>query len=219
MTTDLTILDEIDEVVDRAIAAGNPIPALEYGGRLIHAARLRGYALAKLLHELKARWSLFENYVIGDPLSTLVEVHMGISPITFEKYTNMWEKVFANTLVDTEVKHVLLNRPIGDALLITAAAGDGSLAGDELMQAALTPDTMSLRETIREKRGKRTSSGTAVRKYLLMVDKGGLKAGTVYVMRGEEREVLGHFISPHTDFGMAALNSIINSASIIEVYR
>ena len=198
---DLKVFDDVDDVVARSIVIGDPLLALEHGNSLIKTSKLKSYALAKLLYKLNAQWDLFQSSGTDDDLKTMVEVHLGIKPATTEKYLNMWGAIFENDNIDDETKMLLSGRSIGDTLLLTAAARDGSLDPHEMREAALATDRAALRKIIRNKRGEKTSSGAATLLYVAMRDTGRRKAGTIYVKRGDAYEDIAVLLPVVSDVG------------------
>jgi len=213
---DLKVFDEVDEIVSRSLMTGDPLMAFEHGNGLIRVSKLKGYALAKLLFKLDRQWDLFQSSGMEDDLKTMAYVHMGIKPATTEKYINMWEAIFENEGIDDETKHLLSGRNIGDTLLLTAAARDGSLDPIEMKEAALAPDRSSLRKIIRDKRGEKTSSGTATMLYLAMRDTSRRKAGTIYVKRGDVYEDIAVLLPTASDAGERGRAKLLNGVE--EVY-
>lgn len=210
---DMDQFDAIDDIVARSIVIGDPLLAFEYGSGLITTAKIKSYALAKLLFKLRQQWELFRQ---SDDLSTMAMVHLGVRPTTTEKYINMWEAVFENEDIDDETKRLLAGRNIADTLLLTAAARDGSLDPDEMREAAMAPDRSSMREIIRAKRGEKTSSGTAVQLYVAMRDTSRRRAGTIYVKRGDVYEDIAVLLPTTSDVGEQGRNRLLNHVE--EVY-
>lgn len=214
-TGDMAQFDAVDDIVARSIVIGDPLLAFEYGSGLITSSKIKSYALAKLLFKLRQQWALFRQ---SDDLATMAEVHLGVRPTTTDKYINMWEAIFENDDIDDETKRLLAGRNIADTLLLTAAARDGSLSSDEMREAAMSPDRTTLREIIREKRGEKTSSGTAVRLFVAMRDNSRRKAGTIFVKRGEIYEDIAILLPTNSDVAEQGRNALLNGRKVEEVY-
>lgn len=214
-TGDMAQFDAVDDIVARSIVIGDPLLAFEYGSGLITSSKIKSYALAKLLFKLRQQWALFRQ---SDDLATMAEVHLGVRPTTTDKYINMWEAIFENDDIDDETKRLLAGRNIADTLLLTAAARDGSLSSDEMREAAMSPDRTTLREIIREKRGEKTSSGTAVRLFVAMRDSSRRKAGTIFVKRGEIYEDIAILLPTNSDVAEQGRNALLNGRKVEEVY-
>lgn len=205
---DMNAFKEIDDILGRAVAMGDPMIALEFGRRLKKGAALKSYALAKLMYRLQEAWNLFTASGTNDDFYTMVEDYIGNPPETTKKYVRMWQAVFENPRIPDDIKKLLLGKPIADTLLLTAGAADGSLDNEALQRAALAEDNGALKEIIRQKRGDVTSSGTAVRIYVIMRDRDSMTEGTIYAERGEEREVLGMLYPPKSELGQIAFDRI-----------
>src|SRR5512135_2786118 len=129
---DMTIFNDVDTVVSRAVTIGDPILAFEYGANIGKAIKVRGLAMAKLLWRIQQSWELFRAGGTDDDFETMAYVHMGIKPDTNRKYVRMWESIFINPNVDNDTKKLLQGRNMADLLRLTAAVRDGSLSNDEL---------------------------------------------------------------------------------------
>ena len=104
--------NEIDDVINVAVATKNPDYALTYGYKMIKDVRLKGVAMAKLLYEISENWSKFDTEEdVGDAVDKA-----GICPrTTFYKYAMMYKYVL--------VGHPeLAVKPIEGLIMITAAA-------------------------------------------------------------------------------------------------
>lgn len=199
--SDLQTFVEVDEVVGRALAMGDPLYGLEYGRMLKKGAALKSYALAKLLYRMQEGWNIFQSAGVNDDFYQLVEDYVGNAPETTKKYVRMWRNIFENQSIPEDIKRQLLGKPIADTLLLTAGAGDGTLDEDVLRRAAMAEDNGALKEIIRQKRGDVTSSSSAVRLFIVMRDRGDIAEGTIYAQRGDEREVLGFLYPPKSELG------------------
>lgn len=220
LITDQDIFKVIDDVVLKAVTIGDPLIALELGHQIKRSATIQGLALARLLSKLQDSWHLFEAAGIEGSLADLADIHMDIRPATTKKYIDMWKKVFENPSVEEDIKALLTDRPIGDLLLLTAAVGEGSLAGEDLKHVALSPDKESIREAVRKARGVHTSANTAITLCVARVDKGNMKAGTLYAKQGNKRVILGNLIlEQDSDLGDKAINALLNGRPIVEVYN
>lgn len=211
--------DDVDGVIARAVTIGDPLIAFEYGSLIKRKQALAGVALAKLLYKLEESWGLFEAKGIEDDLLTMADMHMMVKPETAKKYVRMWGDIFENPSVPDDIKMILRGRNIGDLLLLTAAVREGQLSGENLLAAALTPDTNTLRDKISEVRGEQTSSSSAIRIFLATKDKGDIRAGTVYAQQGRKKEVLFTLKKKYEDLGEKAIERIKNSTHIIEEFN
>lgn len=212
------VFEEVDNIVGRAITIGDPTLAFEFGSHLRRRQAVEGLALAKLLYRINESWDLFRSAGVEDDMVTVVHTEMGVAPETTKKYIRMWQSIFENDGIDEGIKRILMGRPIGDLLLLTAAARDGSLTDDEMHEAAVAPDRAALRDIIRQKRGEKTSSVNAIKLIMTMQDMESMPAYTLYAKRGDERAVLAHFITPVSGLAEEAIEKIINKMGILERY-
>src|SRR5689334_11695542 len=121
--SELAIFNTVDDIVNKAVTAGDPIPALNFGGELVRSGQVRGLALAKLLYEMKSKWELFQSAGFEDTFEDVAFAHVGRSPETVTKYVRMWEAIFESDGISPEIKRKLMNKDVGDLLLMTAIAG------------------------------------------------------------------------------------------------
>jgi len=215
---DMSIFDEVDDVIGRAVLIGDPLVAFDYGSGLIKNTMVRGLALAKLLYRLKESWPMFVAAGVEDDLETMAFLHMGTRPQTTRKYLDMWESVFENDSIPETTRKLLYGKPIRDLLLLTAAVREGSIDNDALEDIGLGVE--SARDKVREARGAATSSNTAIRIYVQMQDTAKFPAGVVYAKRGDESVVLFEIdleADPKSLEGQA-LARILHASGIQEAY-
>jgi hypothetical protein len=215
---DVKIFVEIDDVLRRSIVIGDPLVAIEYGSELIAGARLKGYALAKLLHGIKTNWEIYSRAGTEDSFESMIHAQIGISPETSEKYVRMWQSIFENPDVDQQTRELLFGKPIEYSLLLTASVADGDLQGDSLKMAAVAEDKSELRSIIRKARGDKTSSGTAVLLFITMRDKGNTPAYTIFCKRKNEKRILGTLLAPMDELSEKGISKLLGGAKVMEVY-
>lgn len=214
-TTELELFAEVDKVIVRSVAAGDPLIACNYGMELKRAAQLKGVALAKLLHGMEVNWEMYRAAGIDDTFENFIYTYMELMPETTRKYSNMWAGIFVNSNVPDEIKQQLQVQPIEHLLLLKAAIEEGSLEDDDLRQAAIL-DKNGIRDMVSKARGEQTSSKTAVRRFIQMTD-GFYPAGTILAARNGETEIIGALnLDPDTEFGKKALAGILNSKIFIQ---
>jgi len=155
---------EVDNVISQSTMTGTPDIALEFGLQVRRTAAISGYVLAKLLYELERIWNLFG---IDGNFEDTIQERIGSSPSTTRKYVAMWKSIFENENISEDTKNLLLKRPIGDTLLLTATAAEGNITPEELELAAVAPDKNALRDMILGFRGEHTSSANALRLYIV----------------------------------------------------
>lgn len=213
---------EIDTILDRAIAAGNPLIAAEYGNQLSNAIRLKGVALAKLFFGMKNNWSLFRASGIEEDFADFVDAHMTASGATAEKYANMYEAVFVNPKVPEELKSQLARKPMESLLLLTAAVREGSLDQDDLEDVVVL-DKTGIRQKVRNARGDVTSSRRAIYARLVQREHSVYPKGTLVVFgqseEGEtEIEAIGAFnLNVRTESGQKYIQRIINTLGLEDI--
>lgn len=177
---DSEVFDYIDTLIERSIAVGDPLIALEYVQRLQKETLVKGLAIAKVMFKMRQNWSFFEVAGVGDTFENLVEATNGYAPATVEKYVRMWESIFENDKLSPEIKNRLSGRPIRDLLLLTAAAREGSLSDADWDKVLVAGDSHDVRNIVRKARGEVTSSKNAVLPILQIHDNGAAPIGTVY---------------------------------------
>lgn len=208
--------DEVDKIIGRSITAGDPIIALEYGRELLAQSQVQGLALAKLLYKLRESWSLFEAAGVGDSLEAMANVHMGRSSQTVTKYIRLWENVFANESIPTEIRQALMGRPVKDLLLITALAREGT-DEETFKKIAAASDHNAVRDIVQGERGSRTSGRNAVRIYLETRFGVDSKPGTLSASQGDTKTIIGTLEIEQTDeLSRKAISRIVQAAGIIE---
>jgi hypothetical protein len=214
-SNDFAQLDEVDIVIARSIASGDPLIASDYGLQLGRAAAIKSLALAKLLFGIQSNWELFQAAGIEDDYENFVSAHLGITEQTARKYPAMWKAIFANDFVSDEIKLRLQSKPIKELLLLTAAVEEGSLTNDEL-ETVIVADESKIRDMIKEARGKQTSSKSSIYISILMRDTNKYKRGTIIATQNGVQESRGWLDLDTEGFGLKAVARIINSAHIME---
>ncbi len=216
--SELQLFLDVDDVVAKSVVAGDPALIMQYGKTIIRNGLASGLALAKLMFELSVNWSLFKTAGFDGTAEEHVITNWGYSGQTFQKYVNMWENIFQNKDVSDVTKKLLMGRPIGDLLLLTAAVREGQISDEGLEKAALVPDRATLREIIRGERGKQTSSSTAIRIKLIGEGDKEYAPNTLIAYRDGEEVVIGYFVPDAGELATKAQMRIINGAHIQEPY-
>ncbi len=216
---DTAYFNQVDDIIGRAVAAGDPMIALEFVQGVQREGFIKGLAIAKLLYRMKQSWQLFQVAGIDDTFENVIEGTIGYSPATVNKYVRMWESIFENNAIADELKQVLMGKPIETLLLLTAAARDGSLDDDDWEDIAHTSDIKEVRSKIREKRGEKTSSRNARLLSLYFRDTGSKTRGTLIVTVGGEQKVVGYLNMDDPDEDVQkSIEKIINTLRVYEVY-
>lgn len=212
--TDLVQLQEVDEIIVRSVASGDPLIAAEYGLSLTRAAAMKGLALAKLLYGIRTNWELFQAAGVEDEFENFAEAHIGVSPQTARKYSDMWRSIFESEFVADEIKEQLRSKPIKELLLITAAVEEGSFTDEEL-RTVVVADESKIRDMVAVARGKQSTSSNAI-KILLQVRDGKHPRGTLISSYQGSTEVIGFLKMDLEGPAQKAIARIINSAHLIE---
>ena len=214
---DMGMFDEVDKIIGQSVAAGDPLIALEYGKDLIGSAMMRGLALAKLFYKLRENWELFKAAGINDSLEDMAFIHTGRSKETVTKYIRMWEAVFENEDIPDDIKKKLMGRQIGDLLLITALAREGT-GRDTLEQIANAADSNEIRSIIKDERGERNSSKTAVYITLEMREDASNPRGALSVVNGKNKILFGSLdVDSEERIVQQAIARLVNNSNIREL--
>lgn len=214
---ELAIFNTVDDIVNKAVTAGDPIPALNFGGELVRSGQVRGLALAKLLYEMKSKWELFQSAGFDDNFEDVAFAHVGRSPETVTKYVRMWESIFMNEGISPEIKRKLMNRDVGDLLLLTAISREG-VTDEKMEELATAPDRQELRNRIKGERGERTSSVNAIRIQLQRTEGRTYPVGALLARQGRDTVIIGTLnLDDEDELAEKAVARIVNAAKIEEI--
>lgn len=209
--SELSILNKVDDVIDSSLVMGDIRPAVVFGRELRRSMQVCGVALAKLLHKIKLHWEVLSE-TIGDDFYDFVYAEIGTSPTTTSKYIAMWEAIFENPSISSDVKNRLYSQPIRSLLLLTAVARDTTeIINWEEIANASTPE--EVRQYVRKIRGEVTSSNTAIRFKLY-------KNGALTFIRGDEEHPIGIMFLHMVDFDSfvkLGIEKLVQRAGIIGV--
>ena len=211
-------LAEIDTILDRAITAGDPLIASEYGNSLSNSIALKGIALAKLFFGMRDNWELFRASGIEEDFADFVDAHMFVKGRTAEKYANMFEAVFVQANISPEVRGKLAHKPMETLLLLTAAVREGSLDGDQLATVVVL-DKKGVHDIVREARGDATNSKTHIYARLVQREHSVYPKGTIVAFDGEgHSEAVGYLLlDPHTDHGRKYVERVKNTLGLEDI--
>ena len=208
---DRKIFELVDTTVEQAISQNNIQPVMAMGRALKRNLQASGLALSKLLYRAREVWELLG---YDEDMFESIYAEMGISHSTAHKYINMWEAVFANPDIPDDVKEDIEGKPIKALLLLTAAAREGQISNEDWDKIAEASTSSEVRNIVRDIRGERTSSRTA------MVLELNMKSGVLVARRGGERDTtIGVFnVGQRTqnDLVEAAITKIISNCGIME---
>lgn len=210
-------LREVDTILGRAITAGDPLIATEYGNQLGKTIKLKGIALAKLFYGMRSNWALFRAAGIEEEFGDFVNAHMDTTSKVAEKYADMYEAVFENAPIPIELKDQLASKPMKQLLLLTAAVREGSIGEDELEEVVLK-SYEGVREIIRAARGEVTSSVSRVYARLVQREESKYPKGALVVFGPEGNEVIAMFKTPpETASGQKYLERVKNALGLEDV--
>ncbi len=212
-------LAEVDTILSRAIAAGDPLIATEYGNQLHRTAFLKGVSLAKLLYGLRENWSVFRAAGIGDTFEDFVVAHMiSVDKSTAHRYANMFESVFIRAEISDILRSQLSLKPIRSLLLLTAAVREGSIGEEELQEAVLKNES-GIREIIKRARGYQTKSSRAIyAKIVTREDSAYGPRGALVVFQDGDSEKAGLInLNPDKEFTQQFLERMKNALGIGEL--
>jgi hypothetical protein len=206
---DELLLTSVDEIIGMAIAQGDPRVAAKFARGLRSNLQASGLALAKLLFSLSEAWKTFQSAGIEEDFVDWVYAEIGVSTNTTTKYVNMWRSIFANPEISRDIKDKLETKPMRSLLLLTAAAREDDLPWERVVEAETPAEVSSI---VREIRGERTSSGSAVRLYVK-------KDGTLIAIQGDKRVSFGFLYvdaRPENVLVDRAITRVLSGAGISE---
>ena len=207
------LFDKVDAVLARSISVGDPLIALEYGRELQSQGILRGLAVAKLIYKVNQNWQLYRSAGTDDDFENVVYSVNGYSPATIKKYLNVWESIFETDALSQELKDKLAGRPIGQLLLLSAAASEGSLTEDDWDKVTIASNKHEVRDIVRKARGEKTSSSSAI-SIRIMSNDGKYPKGTLIAYQNGKSAVIGILSGDGTELANQAMSRIINAVGI-----
>jgi hypothetical protein len=149
---ELAVFDQVDDVVNRCIISGNPMPAFQMGFALRRSGQIAGIALAKLLYEMRERWDSFAS---DDDFVSMVEAYVGISQWTYNNYIDMWEWVARD-------RPELWGKPVHGLIKCVGAAKEEQLDEDDWNEIANADNVDAINGVIKRVRGYKTRSASVV---------------------------------------------------------
>lgn len=209
LTTTNDILTQVDNVILTALTEHDPNYIIQAGLQLRMVSQVSGLALAKLLALGKENWDQFES---DDDFATVAKVKMGVSDQTYNKYTWVWEHVINHPYLQNNPKlqEIILGKPIGGLILLTAAARENQLEESHWLEIANAPNVAAIRDIVAEVRGHVGPAKNTLR--LLLNPDGTLMAK----LGGEVYEVAGFIHREETPLSVALIARLEGAGVVIE---
>lgn len=202
-------LNTIDDVVEACVTAASPDHGIQYIGFLRQNQQIQGLGMAKILFKLSRVWDQFPE-AIEERFEDRLMADVGLSKQTIRKYIGAWDALFAADHVPEKLKAQLMGKPIGALLLLPALARDDIAKPEDWERIVMAPDRAAVRAIVRELRGEKTSSKTAM---TLMID----GEGQITATRADSDIIpIGWLqLKSASAVGQDAVDRIIDSADIL----
>jgi hypothetical protein len=205
--TEFEVFSVVNEAVSRATITGDLGPVINTARSLRRSVQARGLALAKLLHDVRRQWAVFEAAGCDDTFEDYIHAEIGIVPQTSRKYANMWAAVFEGDLSD-DIKRRLMDKPIRTLNLLTAAAeNNDDLDWDVIVEAT---NHAEVQAEIKRIRGEQTSSKLGI---MISLD---IRTGSLTAYQDGKQEEFGYVNVNKEGLAQRAINRIVRSAHITE---
>lgn len=212
LPAELDILERADEILDRAVASGNPDMVFDRIYALRRSQQIAGLSAAKMLHGMKERWDIFAT---DDTFEDYAMARTGYSIQTIRKYCDAWEYVIANPSLTEEQRKRLMGKTWGSILLIAPSAKADELEESQWNELVNAPDKVTVRDIIRGTVGEKTSSKTALKLFLYTR---GENKGQLMASKNDVLTPFGHLDLDSTDPAVvAAITRIMKSSGVLEL--
>ena len=165
---ELAVFNQVDDVVNKCVLSGNPMPALQMAYALRRSGQVAGVALGKLLYEMRERW---ESFASDDDFVNLCESHVGLSQWTYDNYVDMWMWVAKD-------RPELWGKPVHGLIKCIAAAKEEQLEEEDWEEIGQADNVAAINEVIKRVRGYKTRSAKLVNLWIR-------RDGTIQVREGE----------------------------------
>ena len=140
------VFRRVDDLVQQAVDAEDPLIALEGIASLTGLERLIGLGKAKLLWELKAKWNQFK---VEEEFTDFVIESTGICRETVDRYILVWA-MYEGKLIPDKVHDEIMGRTMRDQVEIAKIADRAELDGKDWNRIAATTNGHELAELKRE---------------------------------------------------------------------
>lgn len=207
------VIGKADDLITQALASNSPAMVFEEISFLRRDTQMRHVLIAKLLSDLEKNWKNIEGVDPSmDAFMEAATAETGLAARTIQPYIRMWRAIFENKKVPSTMRQTMLAWDMRTLNYIGPSAGDGTLDGkwDDLKKCATPAEVKSL---VRDLRGARTSSSSAVHIYLG-------RDGRLKTRRGSAGKYtdVGYLnVKTDDELALIAINRIINAAGIVEL--
>ena len=204
---DLSILERIDKILDKAVAEKNAYIALDACKSLVQVTKISGLGLAKILYLTFSHW---DEFGINDNFEDVVYEYIGLHKYTVSHYVRVWGMHQENKIPEKYEKDIL-QRNIRDQIPIATALKQGyeieDKQWDRLVNAADFQEVSQIvREDIKKKERK---------KGLLQIFIDDM--GTLYATKEGKRRFVGTLqIKDEDEIVQQAIQRIIYNSGIRE---
>ena len=206
-TNDLSILERIDKILDKAVENKDAYIALNACKELVQVSKISGLGLAKMLYHIYAKW---DEFGITDPFEEVVYEYIGLHKYTVQKYVKVWAMHQENR-IPAKYEQDILQRNIKDQIPIANALVQGYKIEDEdwdkLVDAS---DFNEVAKIVREDIKKKEPSIDMLR---LHID----NMGGLWATKAGIRKLIGALnIRDENEIVKQAVQRIINNCGILE---
>ena len=209
-----TIMGKVEDMVREAAAANDPSVVFEEIAFLRRDTQLKGVVIARLLSDLWEAWPALKGVDISfNGFVEAATAETGLAARTIKPYIRMWKAIFNNKKVPAGARDTLLSLPVGTLLYLQPAVDDDMLTTKRWHEIEECATPAEVKAKVREWRGGRTSSETAVR--IMLGNDGRLKArrGT----KGNYKAIGYLDMKNEDEVVRIALHRIITAAGIVEM--
>ena len=177
-----TALNEVDNIVDYAIANKDSEHALKFIETTFATQQLAGIAAARALYRLNEQWAVFE---LSDTFEDVALRRFGKASDTINRYLDVGKMFARFDAIGDEASGLLYGRPMKDLIAIAQyESAHGELNTRQLKRLAGTANNAELRETLDEYKGIEPEES---KRLVTKMDRDGTlkaKKGTKYVAFG-----------------------------------
>lgn len=141
------VTDRVNERIHQVIKDANLLQATELVRSLIKIAKVSGRELARVLHEFKHNWFVFDTQ---ETFEEWADRETGLHPHTIERYVRI-ESLLTSPEIPETVRQDLADRNLAELFPIANMIEQGFEPTEKEWQTILLqPDETSIRATVRE---------------------------------------------------------------------